>query len=106
MLVNLTPYLFPQPFNNWLDGACEDLVDMFIVHTIEEIQGLIDAHSQFKATLGEADKEYQAITALVTEVQNTAQKYQIPGALDNPYTTLTAQVWKGRAGQGRQGKGK
>merc|ERR1719481_116514 len=42
------------PFNNWLDGACEDLVDMFIVHTIEEIQGLIDAHAQFKATLGEA----------------------------------------------------
>ena len=36
------------PFNNWLDGACEDLVDMFIVHTIEEIQGLIDAHNQFK----------------------------------------------------------
>ena len=104
MLVNITPYHFPQPFNNWLDGACEDLVDMFIVHTIEEIQGLIDAHSQFKATLGEADKEYQAITALVTEVQNTAQKYQIPGALDNPYTTLTAQVWRGRAGQGWSGQ--
>lgn len=71
---------------------------MFIVHTIEEIQGLIDAHNQFKATLGEADKEYQAITTLVTEVQHTAQKYQIPGALDNPYTTLTAQVWQGRGG--------
>lgn len=26
------------PFNNWLDGAREDLVDMFIVHTTEEIQ--------------------------------------------------------------------
>lgn len=24
--------------NNWLDGAREDLVDMFIVHTMEEIQ--------------------------------------------------------------------
>ena len=23
------------PFNNWLDGCKEDLVDMFIVHTIE-----------------------------------------------------------------------
>lgn len=90
------------PFNNWLDGACEDLVDMFIVHTIEEIQGLIDAHSQFKATLGEADKEYQAITALVTEVQNTAQKYQIPGALDNPYTTLTAQVITNKWGEVRK----
>jgi len=78
------------PFNNWLDGACEDLVDMFIVHTIEEIQGLIDAHSQFKATLGEADKEFQAIMALVSEVQAIAQKYQIPGGLDNPYTALTS----------------
>ena len=41
-----------QPFNNWLDGTREDLVDMFIVHTLDEIQGLIDAHAQFKATLG------------------------------------------------------
>ncbi|XP_050733297.1 alpha-actinin, sarcomeric-like isoform X2 [Eriocheir sinensis] len=90
------------PFNNWLDGACEDLVDMFIVHTIEEIQGLIDAHNQFKATLGEADKEYQAITTLVTEVQHTAQKYQIPGALDNPYTTLTAQVITNKWGEVRK----
>ncbi len=45
-----------QPFNNWLDGTREDLVDMFIVHTLDEIQGLIDAHAQFKATLSEADK--------------------------------------------------
>jgi len=27
-----------QPFSNWMDGAKEDLVDMFIVHTVEEIQ--------------------------------------------------------------------
>ena len=26
------------PFNNWMDGAVEDLQDMFIVHTIDEIQ--------------------------------------------------------------------
>lgn len=26
------------PFNNWMDGAMEDLQDMFIVHNIEEIQ--------------------------------------------------------------------
>jgi len=80
------------PFNNWLDGACEDLVDMFIVHTIEEIQGLIDAHNQFKATLGEADKEFQAIMALVSEVQAISQKYQIPGGLDNPYSALTSVI--------------
>ena len=39
------------PFNNWLDGTREDLVDMFIVHTLDEIQGLIDAHAQFKVLL-------------------------------------------------------
>ena len=38
-------------FNNWLDGTREDLIDMFIVHTLEEIQGLIDAHAQFKVIL-------------------------------------------------------
>lgn len=27
-----------QPFNNWLDGAKEDLLDIFIVHSVEEIQ--------------------------------------------------------------------
>lgn len=78
------------PFNNWLDGAREDLVDMFIVHTMDEIQGLIDAHEQFKQTLGEADKEYKSIISLVQEVQTIAQKHQIPGGIENPYTTLTA----------------
>lgn len=65
---------------------------MFIVHTMEEIQGLIDAHNQFKATLGEADKEYNSIVSLVNEVETTVQKHQIPGGLANPYTTLTASV--------------
>ncbi|XP_050427280.1 alpha-actinin, sarcomeric isoform X1 [Adelges cooleyi] len=78
------------PFNNWLDGTREDLVDMFIVHTVEEIQGLIDAHGQFKATLADADKEYNSIIGLVKDVESTVQKYQIPGGLQNPYTTLTA----------------
>ena len=81
-----------QPFNNWLDGAREDLVDMFIVHTMEEIQGLLDAHEQFKATLGEADKEYQSIVGLVRQVESIAGEHQVPGGLDNPYTSLTAKV--------------
>ncbi|TMS04734.1 Alpha-actinin-2 [Larimichthys crocea] len=29
------------PFNNWMEGAMEDLQDMFIVHTTEEVQSLI-----------------------------------------------------------------
>lgn len=40
---------------------------MFIVHTIEEISGLMDAHARFKATLGEADKEYQVKTSKYTK---------------------------------------
>ena len=33
-----TFFLFPlKPFNNWLEGAREDLMDMFSVHTVEEI---------------------------------------------------------------------
>jgi len=79
------------PFNNWMDGAKEDLVDMFIVHTTEEIQGLIDAHEQFKGTLGEADKEFNAIIALAQEVNRIAQQFGITSAGDNPYSTLTAQ---------------
>jgi actinin alpha len=75
-----------------LDGTREDLVDMFIVHTVEEIQGLIDAHGQFKATLSDADKEYNSIIGLVKDVESTVQKYQIPGGLQNPYTTLTSTV--------------
>lgn len=81
-----------QPFNNWLDGTREDLVDMFIVHTMEEIQGLMDAHAAFKATLGEADKEYNSIVGLVREVESIVKQFQIPGGLENPYTTLTALV--------------
>lgn len=75
-----------------MDGTREDLVDMFIVHTVEEIQGLIDAHGQFKATLSDADKEFNSIIGLVKDVESTVQKYQIPGGLQNPYTTLTSNV--------------
>lgn len=67
---------------------------MFIVHTLDEIQGLIDAHAQFKATLGEADKEFQAIIALIHEVEGFAKQYNVPGANINPYTNLTGAVRK------------
>ena len=65
---------------------------MFIVHTLDEIQGLIDAHGQFKATLGEADKEFQAIMSLIKDVENFAKQFNVPGATINPYTNLTGNV--------------
>ncbi|XP_054883890.1 alpha-actinin-4-like isoform X2 [Poeciliopsis prolifica] len=77
------------PFNNWMEGAMEDLQDMFIVHNIEEIQGLISAHEQFKSTLPEANKEREAIQAIQAEVQRIAQSNGIKLSGANPYTTIT-----------------
>lgn len=64
------------------------------MQSIENIYflGLIDAHAHFKATLGEADKEYQSIVGLVREVETIVKQHQIPGGLENPYTALTANV--------------
>uniref|UniRef100_A0A3B4CPQ4 Actinin, alpha 2b n=1 Tax=Pygocentrus nattereri TaxID=42514 RepID=A0A3B4CPQ4_PYGNA len=77
------------PFNNWMEGAMEDLQDMFIVHSVEEIQNLISAHEQFKATLPEADNERQAILSIYNEVQKIAQSYGISPNLTNIYCTIT-----------------
>lgn len=30
-----------NPFNNWLEGAKEDLLDMFVCHSIEEVNALV-----------------------------------------------------------------
>uniref|UniRef100_A0A8C3EX04 Actinin alpha 4 n=1 Tax=Corvus moneduloides TaxID=1196302 RepID=A0A8C3EX04_CORMO len=80
------------PFNNWMESAMEDLQDMFIVHTIEEIQGLIAAHDQFKSTLPDADKEREAILRIQQEAQRIADLHgiQLPG--NNPYTSVTPQI--------------
>uniref|UniRef100_A0A8B9LC80 Actinin, alpha 2b n=1 Tax=Astyanax mexicanus TaxID=7994 RepID=A0A8B9LC80_ASTMX len=80
------------PFNSWLDGAMEDLQDMFIVHTIEEVQSLMAAHEQFKATLPEADAERQAILGIQQEVQKIFHSYGIRGDLTNPYSTISPET--------------
>ncbi|XP_041071752.1 alpha-actinin-2 isoform X2 [Carcharodon carcharias] len=77
------------PFNNWMEGAMEDLQDMFIVHSIEEIQSLITAHEQFKATLPEADSERQAILGILNEVQKITQTYSISSIVSNPYSMIS-----------------
>ncbi|CAB1333132.1 unnamed protein product [Coregonus sp. 'balchen'] len=79
------------PFNNWMDGATEDLQDMFIVHSIEEIQSLITAHDQFKATLPEADKERMATMGIQSEIVKIAQTYGIKLSGINLYTVLSPQ---------------
>ncbi|XP_058882580.1 alpha-actinin-4 isoform X1 [Acipenser ruthenus] len=80
------------PFNNWMEGAMEDLQDMFIVHNIDEIQGLLSAHEQFKATLSDADKERESIQGIQNEVQKIAQYNSIKLTGGNPYTTITPQA--------------
>ncbi|XP_058261546.1 alpha-actinin-2-like isoform X2 [Hemibagrus wyckioides] len=77
------------PFNNWMEGAMEDLQDMFIVHSIEEIEKLISAHDQFKMTLPEADVERQAILSIYNEVQKITQAYNISSKLTNMYCKIT-----------------
>uniref|UniRef100_A0A8C9VW24 Actinin, alpha 4 n=1 Tax=Scleropages formosus TaxID=113540 RepID=A0A8C9VW24_SCLFO len=79
------------PFNNWMEGAMEDLQDMFIVHNIEEIQGLITAHEQFKSTLPEANKERESIQAIQAEVQKIARYNGIKLSGNNPYTSITPE---------------
>ncbi|XP_049320510.1 alpha-actinin-2-like isoform X3 [Astyanax mexicanus] len=86
------------PFNNWMEGAMEDLQDMFIVHSVEEIENLMGAHDQFKATLPEADTERQAIMSIYNEVQKIAQSYGIAPNLTNMYCSITpaeiSQKWE------------
>ncbi|KTF72754.1 hypothetical protein cypCar_00047375, partial [Cyprinus carpio] len=77
------------PFNNWMEGAMEDLQDMFMVHSVDEVQSLISAHDQFKATLAEADSERQAILSIYNEVQKIAQSYGISSKLTNIYCDIT-----------------
>ncbi|KAG5831123.1 alpha-actinin-2b [Anguilla rostrata] len=90
------------PFNNWMEGAMEDLQDMFIVHTVEEVQSLIAAHEQFKATLPEADSERQAILGIQAEVQKIAQSYGISPDLNNPYSTISTQELSAKWDQVKQ----
>uniref|UniRef100_A0A8C6CTV2 Actinin alpha 4 n=1 Tax=Moschus moschiferus TaxID=68415 RepID=A0A8C6CTV2_MOSMO len=80
------------PFNNWMESAMEDLQDMFIVHTTEEIEGLISAHDQFKSTLPDADREREAILAIHKEAQRIAESNHIKLSGSNPYTTVTPQI--------------
>ena len=50
------------PFNNWMEGAMEDLQDMFIVHSIEEIQ--VTEHSSVFPLL-EMNRNFKRVLAFV-----------------------------------------
>ena len=54
-------------------------------------QELFEAHEQFKSTLPEADKEFNAIMRLAQEVQRLSSSIGINNP-ENPYTTVSPQV--------------
>ncbi|EFP05872.1 CRE-ATN-1 protein [Caenorhabditis remanei] len=79
------------PFNNWLDGAREDLADLVIVHEMREIEELVSAHDQFKSTLGDADREFSSINQIEHEVEHLVTSHGLDRELlRNPYTDLSA----------------
>lgn len=72
-----------SPFNNWMDGAKEDLMDMFNVHSLEEVQDLKDAQEQFKANMPAAQEEFESIIGLQKAIDDMSD-------LKNPYTNTKA----------------
>lgn len=68
-----------SPFVNWLDGAQEDLLDVVIVHTLEEIKDLKEAHMKFVANMPAAKEEYEGIVEIYQQIQQLTSE-------ENPYT--------------------
>lgn len=69
-----------NPFNNWLEGAKEDLLDMFVCHSIEEVNALVTAHEEFKACLPDFHEEF-------LEIQQMQQEIDLIATFGtNPYT--------------------
>ncbi|XP_065832776.1 alpha-actinin-like [Oscarella lobularis] len=73
------------PFNNWMDSAKEDLMDMFSVHSVQEIKDLQAAHIQFTENMQQAQAEYDSLMAIASQIS------EIAGSSFNPYTTLTPE---------------
>ncbi|XP_038075922.1 alpha-actinin-4-like isoform X2 [Patiria miniata] len=79
------------PFNNWMEGASEDLVDVFSVHTVDEIRGLIQPHEEFKATLNDAQSAFDELVEIGNKIKNLFAEHNLDIDKSNPYTTLTVQ---------------
>jgi len=73
-----------SPFNNWMDGAKEDLMDIFSVHSIDEVVDLKDAQEKFKANMPAAQEEFEAILALQQQIDSMSD-------YKNPYTNTKAE---------------
>jgi spectrin alpha len=69
-------------FNSWFENAEEDLTDPVRCHSVEEIKGLKDAHTQFLGSLSQARADYKQLAALDKQIKS----YNVT---TNPYTWFT-----------------
>jgi len=81
-----------SPFSNWMDGAKEDLMDMFNVHSLEEVQDLKDAQEQFKANTPAAQEEFESIMGLQQAIEAMSNQ-------TNPYTNTKAEDLQAKWGE-------
>ncbi|XP_033627710.1 alpha-actinin-1-like isoform X1 [Asterias rubens] len=79
------------PFNNWMEGANEDLVDVFSVHTVDEIRGLIQPHEDFKATLPDAQLAFDDLVEIGNKIKNLFAEHDLNMDKSNPYSTLSVE---------------
>merc|ERR1739838_1225679 len=85
------------PFNNWMDGAMEDLEDMFIVHTMEAVRDLKTAHENFKQTLPDAQVEMEKIMTILNDINRVQVQYSLQDdVLVNPYSSINADELQGK----------
>ena len=72
-------------FNSWFENAEEDLTDPVRCNSIEEIRALIEAHEQFKASLVDAQADFEQLAQLDKQIKS----FQ---AGPNPYTWFTMET--------------
>ncbi|WP_411024681.1 hypothetical protein, partial [Salmonella sp. s55962] len=64
-------------------------MDMFIVHSLVEIEGLMEAHKVFEDTLGEAQTEFNTVVDMGNQIKQLGAQYGLDAATENPYTALS-----------------
>ncbi|MEE6491844.1 hypothetical protein FKM82_016397 [Ascaphus truei] len=86
------------PFNNWMEGAMEDLQDTFIVHTIEEIQEIgrisIELHGTLEDQLNHLRQYEKSIVNYkpkIDQLEGDHQQIQEALIFDNKHTNYTME---------------
>ncbi|KAG9475317.1 hypothetical protein GDO78_003645 [Eleutherodactylus coqui] len=86
------------PFNNWMDGATEDLQDMFIVHSIEEIQEIgrisVDISSSLEDQMNHLKQYEQNIISYKTNIDKLEGDHQLIQEsliFDNKHTSYSME---------------